>query len=147
MNETALLYNYLIVGAILFCLGLIGFVVRRNMIVTFLCAEMMLQGVSLSFVAWGRFHNDWSGQVMVLFIISVAACEAGIALALILVLFAKSGKLDMAFWQDLREEGQPAFVDQRVPEERAEDQVWPKLTPAGVEPPEDVEEQSHRSRI
>ena len=91
MNETALLYNYLIVGAILFCLGLIGFVVRRNMIVTFLCAEMMLQGVSLSFVAWGRFHNDWSGQVMVLFIISVAACEAGIALALILVLFAKSG--------------------------------------------------------
>ena len=147
MNETSLLYNYLIVGAILFCLGMAGFIVRRNMIVTFLCAEMMLQGVSLSFVAWGRYHNDWSGQMMVLFIISIAACEAGIALALILVLYAKTGKLDMASWQDLREEGAPAFVDQCVPEERADDRVWPTLTPAGIEPPEDVEETSHRSQI
>ncbi len=46
MNETALLHNYLTVGAILFGLGLIGFLARRNMIVMFLCAEMMLQGVS-----------------------------------------------------------------------------------------------------
>ena len=47
----------------------------------------MLQGVSLSLVAWGRYHNDWGGQMLVLFIIAVAACEAAIALALILMLF------------------------------------------------------------
>ena len=48
MNELSLLYNYLMVGAILFVLGLVGFITRRNMIVMFLCAEMMLQGVSLT---------------------------------------------------------------------------------------------------
>lgn len=92
MHELALLQNYLIVGGILFAIGLIGFLVRRNMIVMFLSAEMMLQGVSVSLVAWGRFHNDWGGQSLTLFIIAVAACEAGIALALILSLAYRSHK-------------------------------------------------------
>jgi NADH-quinone oxidoreductase subunit K len=147
MNETALLTNYLAVGGILFVLGLIGFLTRRNMIVMFLCAEMMLQGVSLSLVAWGRYHNDWGGQILTVFIIAVAACEAGIAMALILMLAAKSGKLDSTYWQDLRESGQPAYVDQHVPEERVEDRVWPHLTPAGREPAHDLEEATHRRRV
>jgi NADH-quinone oxidoreductase subunit K len=145
--ELALLQNYLVVGALLFGVGLIGFVVRRNMIVMFLCAEMMLQGVSVSFVAWSRFHNDWGGQVLVIFIITVAACEAGIALALVLMLFHKSGRLDIAFWQDMREEGQQPFVDRAVPEEREPSRIWPTLTPAGVQPEVDREEQLHRSRV
>lgn len=147
MNEAALLQNYLIVGGLLFGIGLIGFVVRRNMIVMFLCAEMMLQGVSVTAIAFGRYHNDWGGQMLVIFIIAVAAAEAGIALALVLMLFHKSGTLDMAFWQDMREDGQPAFVDRGVPEERAEDRVWPTLSPAGVEPEVDQEEQLHRSNV
>jgi NADH-quinone oxidoreductase subunit K len=147
MNEISVLYNHLAVGAILFALGLIGFLTRRNMIIMFLCAEMMLQGVSVSFVAWGRYHNDWGGQLMVIFIITVAACEAGIAMALILMLAQKSGKLDSMVWQDLREPGQPAIVDQAVPEEREADRVWPSLTPAGLEPPTNPEEVSHRSRV
>jgi NADH-quinone oxidoreductase subunit K len=147
MNETALLYNYLLVGAALFALGLIGFVVRRNMIVMFLCAEMMLQGVSISLVAWGRFHHDLGGQMLVIFIITVAACEAGIALALVLMLVQKSGTLDVAFWQDLREEGQPPFVDHEVPEEREEDKVWPHLTVAGIQPKVNEEDATHRSRV
>jgi NADH-quinone oxidoreductase subunit K len=147
MNELALLQNYLIIGGLLFAIGLIGFLVRRNVIVMFLCAEMMLQGISVSLVAWGRFHNDWGGQMLVLFIIVVAACEAGIALALILVLAQRSGKLDIAIWQDLREEGQPPFVDQRIPEEREKERVWPQLTPAGIQPEVDEEEQLHRSRV
>ena len=134
MNELSLLYNYLMVGAILFALGLVGFLTRRNLIVMFLCAEMMLQGVSLSLIGFGRFHGDWGGQMLVIFIITVAACEAGIALALILMLAQRAGKLDSAVWQDLREEGQPAYVDRRVPEEIAEDHIWPTLTPAGREP-------------
>lgn len=147
MNEVSLLYNYLLVGAILFVLGLVGFLVRRNMIVMFLCAEMMLQGVSLTLIGFGRYHADWGGQMLVIFIITVAACEAGIAMALILMLAQRSGKLDATVWQDLREEGLPAFVDQHIPEERDEDQVWPTLTPAGRRPEIDLEELSHRSRV
>src|SRR3954465_2979194 len=143
MNEAALLYNYLTIGGLLFALGLIGFLVRRNMIVMFLCAEMMLQGVSINLIGWGRCHGSqglagvWGGQMLVIFINTIAACEAGIAMVLILMLARKSGKLDSAAWQDLREEGVPAFIDQQVPEERTEDHVWPHLTPAGIEPPRD----------
>ena len=139
--------NFLVIGALLFAIGLVGFIVRRNMIVMFLCAEMMLQGISLSAVAFGRYHNHWGGQMLVIFIIAVAAAEASIALALILMVFHKSGTLDIAFWQDMREGGQPAFVDHRVPEEQAEDRLWPTLTPAGVEPEVDEDEQLHRSKV
>src|SRR5437868_14106577 len=109
MDELVLLENYLVVGGLLFGIGLIGFLSRRNMIVMFLCAEMMLQGVSVSLVAWGRYHGDWGGQMLVIFIITVAACEAAIALALVLMLFKKTGRLDATVWQDLREAGQPAY--------------------------------------
>jgi len=113
----------------------------------FLCAEMMLQGVSLSLIGFGRFHHDFGGQMLVIFIITVAACEAGIAMALILMLAQRAGKLDSAIWQDLREEGQPAYVDRRVPEERTEDHVWPTLTAAGREPVPDLDEATHRSKV
>ncbi|MDX1947393.1 MAG: NADH-quinone oxidoreductase subunit NuoK [Pirellulaceae bacterium] len=147
MNDLSLLYNYLLVGAILFVLGMVGFLVRRNMIVMFLCAEMMLQGISLSLVAFGRYHGNLGGQMLVIFIITVAACEAAIAMALILMLARRSGRLDAAAWQDLREESQPPFVDQGVPEERDEEPVWPHLTPAGVAPPPNLSEQLHRPRV
>jgi NADH-quinone oxidoreductase subunit K len=146
-DDVALLQNYLVIGAILFALGLIGFIVRRNMIVMFLCAEMMLQGVSLSLVAWGHYHNDLGGQMLVIFIIAVAACEAGIGLALILMLFKQSGGLDIVFWQNEREDNRTAYIDRRIPEEKAEEQIWPTLTPAGVRPDVDEEEQLHRSRV
>ena len=84
---------------------------------------------------------------MVIFIIAVAACEAGIALALIVVLCQRGGSLDIVLWQQLREEGQPAYVDREVPEERVIRPEWPKLTPAGVEPDADVEELTHRSHV
>jgi len=147
MNEASLVHNYLIVGGLLFGIGLIGFLVRRNLIVMFLSAEMMLQGISVSAIALGRFHNDWGGQMLVIFIIAVAAAEAGIALALILMLFHKSGTLDMAFWQDMREDGQPAFVDHFVPTEQTEDRAWPTLTPAGLEPKVDENEELYRSKV
>ena len=159
MNEVSLLYNYLLVGGLLFVLGMIGFLVRRNMIVMFLCAEMMLQGVSLSLIGFGRYHaslvenvpsslsGPWGGQMLVIFIITVAACEAGIALVLILMLARRSGTLDATVWQDLREEGLPAYVDTEVPEERTSDRVWPVLTPAGRRPEIDLEELSHRNQV
>ena len=147
MNEVVLLQNYLLVGGLLFAIGLMGFLVRRNMIVVFLCAEMMLQGVSISLVAWSRYHMDWGGQMLVIFIIAVAACEAAIALALVLMLYRQSGTLDLAFWQDTREEGTAPHVDRNIPEEQETDRVWPTLTPAGHEPERDPERELYRPRV
>jgi NADH-quinone oxidoreductase subunit K len=147
MNEAALLENYLLVGGVLFAVGMVGVAVRRNLIVVFLCVEMMLQGVSLSLVAWGRYHNDWGGQTLVLFILAVAACEAAIALALFLALFRQRGSLDVTLWQRLREDDQPPHVDREVPEPISQSPQWPKLTPAGVEPRSDPEKELHRSHV
>jgi hypothetical protein len=63
------------------------------------------------------------------------------------MLFHRSGKLDIAFWQEMREDGQPAYVDREIPEEREEDKVWPTLTPAGRLPSRDPEIDLHRSRV
>jgi NADH-quinone oxidoreductase subunit K len=146
--ESALLANYLIVGALLFGIGLIGFLSRRNMIVMFLAVEMMLQGVSLSLAAWGRFHNDFGGQMLVIFIIAVAASEAAIALALVLMLFQRRGSLDIAPWHALREEVAPPYVDRELPEEPpVEAPAWPKLTPAGRTPATPPDQTDHRSHV
>lgn len=147
-QELALLQNYLFVGAFLFGIGLIGFLSRRNMIVMFLSLEMMLQGVSVNLVAWSRFHNDWSGQMLVIFMVAVAACEAALALALILMLFRRNEKLDIAAWSAIREADQEGFVDRELPEEPAESRPeWPRLPPAGVAPRVSPEETDYRSHV
>lgn len=146
--EIALLHNYLIIGALLFGIGLIGFLTRRNMIVMFLCAEMMLQGVSVSLVAWGRFYNDLSGQVLVVFIITVAACEAAIALALILMLYYRRESLDIALWHELREADQPPFVDHELPEKPGEEKpAWPTLPLAGQRPEVPRQDTEYRPHV
>jgi NADH-quinone oxidoreductase subunit K len=146
--EIALLNNYLVVGAVLFGIGLIGFVSRRNMIVMFLAAEMMLQGVSLSLVAWSRFHNNFEGQVLVIFIIAIAACEAAIALALVVSLFQRRGQLDIAEWQALREANQRPHYDKPLIEEEDErPEAWPRLSPAGVAPDVPPEKTDYRPGV
>jgi NADH-quinone oxidoreductase subunit K len=146
--EIALLNNYLIVGALLFGIGLIGFFSRRNMIVMFLAVEMMLQGVSLSLVAWSRYHNNFGGQMLVIFIIAVAACEAAIVLALVTALFQNRGQLDIAAWQGLREANQPAYEDRPLGEELEEEPVaWPHLAPAGVAPEVPPEKTDYRPKV
>jgi NADH-quinone oxidoreductase subunit K len=148
VSEVALLQNYLVVGALLFGIGMIGFLSRRNMIVMVLAAEMMLQGVSLSLVAWGRFHNDFGGQMLVIFIIAVAACEAAILLALVLMLYRRTGKLDIAVWGQLREENQPPLDEPDLPEPSTEpSEPWPTLTTAGVDPKLKPEQTDHRPNV
>ncbi|MBN2580118.1 MAG: NADH-quinone oxidoreductase subunit NuoK [Pirellulales bacterium] len=133
--ELALLHNLLLVGAALFGVGLVGFLCRRNLIVMFLAAEMMLQGVSVSLAAWSRYRNDFGGQVLVIFIIAVAACEAAVALALVTALFRRRGDLDVAVWDRLREANQPPFTEAPLPEQPgAAGESWPTLPPAGVAP-------------
>ncbi len=147
MHDMAVLHSFLLVGALLFGIGMIGFLSRRNMIVMFISVEMMLQGVSLSFVAWGRYHNDWGGQILVIFILAVAACEAALALVLVLMLFQQAGDLDITFWQKVREAGQPMFLDEKTIEPTPPEKEWPHLAPAGVEPEHDPEETTHRSHV
>lgn len=147
MAEVPLLHNMLLVGGVVFAIGLVGFLSRRNLIIMFLAAEMMLQGIAVSLVAWSRYHNDWGGQMLVVFIITVAACEAAIALALILVLYHQSGNLDIAWWHGMRESNQPAYVDQELPALDEQPEVWPTLTPAGIEPEHRPEETKFRAHV
>lgn len=149
MNDFVTLCQHtMLVGAALFALGMFGFLIRRNLIIMFLCVEMMLQGVSLTWVAAGAYHNQWNGQVMVILIIAVAACEAGIGLALVMMLYHRKGSLDILSWQGLREEGQGPTIDHFIPESEPSDEPhWPTLTPAGVAPQTNQEEQLHRSHV
>jgi NADH-quinone oxidoreductase subunit K len=134
------LENYLAVGAILFVLGAVGFLTRRNLIVLFLSAEMMLQGVTLNLVAFARDRGNLHGQVFTLFILTVAACEAGVALALILMLYRTRRSLDVSVWQDLREASQEPTVDtEPLPPPPAEPPM-PTLPPAGRVPVRPTEE-------
>ena len=92
------LWHYLVVAAILFGIGLVGFLTRRNLITMFLCAELMLQGVVINLLAFGRFQGTLNGQVIGLFVITVAACEAGLAMALFLMLYKRGKTLDSGDW-------------------------------------------------
>jgi len=125
---------YLAVGAGLFALGLIGFLARRNLIIMFLSSEMMLQGVALNFVAFSRHHGNMHGQVFTLFVITVAACEAGIALALFLMLYRRTKSLDVSAWQELREQGLEPMADTEPFPAPPPEAPLPKLPTAGVEP-------------
>jgi NADH-quinone oxidoreductase subunit K len=128
------LHHYLVVGAVLFALGMIGFLARRNLIVMFLSAEMMLQGVALNLVAFARYRSNLQGQSFVLFILTVAACEAGIALALVLTLYRSRHTLDVSAWQDLREANLEPTIDEEPLPAEPEAPPEPRLTPAGIEP-------------
>lgn len=128
------LESYLLVGALLFILGMIGFISRRNMILMFLSAETMLQGVAINLAAFARYHGNLAGQVLTMFILTVAACEAAIALAMIVMLFKSKGSLDVSVWQDLREPEQDPIVDDEPLPPSPKPEAMPRLTPAGPEP-------------
>ena len=81
------LSHYLIVSAVLFALGAAGVFLRRNLITILLSIEIMLNAVNLTFVAFGRFAADVDGQIIVFFVMTVAAAEAAVGLALIIALF------------------------------------------------------------
>ena len=83
------LEHYLVVSALLFCLGVLGVIMRRNLIVMYMSLELMLNAANLALVAFSRFNNDLNGQVMVFFIITVAAAEVAVGLALIVALYRK----------------------------------------------------------
>ena len=83
------LEHYLVVSMLLFCLGLIGVIVRRNVLVIYMSLELMLNAANLALVAFSRFTNNLDGQVFVFFTITVAAAEVAVGLALIVALYRK----------------------------------------------------------
>lgn len=83
------LEHYLIVSAALFCLGLLGVLLRRNLLIIYMGLELMLNAGNLALVAFSRHSNNLDGQVMVFFIITVAAAEVAVGLALIVALYRK----------------------------------------------------------
>ena len=89
------LNSYLIVSAVLFAIGTIGVLTRKNVIVIFMCIELMLNAVNLTFVAFSRHLGNLDGQVFVFFIMTVAAAEAAVGLALIIAFFNNKESIDV----------------------------------------------------
>jgi len=100
MNATS---AYVSVGALLFAIGMVGFLSRRNLIIMFLATEVMFQGIILNLVGFEMMHMHLTGQTFALFLLVIAAVEAGLALALVVLLFRRSGTLDAQAWQSLRD--------------------------------------------
>ena len=134
MNQVHVLTNYLVLGAVLFALGSVGFLVRRNLIIMFLSVEMMLQGVALNLVAFGRHHENYQGQSFTIFVLTIAACEAAIAMALFVVLYQRHKTLDVQSWSKLSEEAAGTVHPTESAPAVAAPVELPHLTPAGHEP-------------
>jgi NADH-quinone oxidoreductase subunit K len=103
-----MLMAYLLVGAMFFTLGLVGFVTRRNLIIMFLCTELMFQGIVVNLVGFSRYPLTGEiaveGQAFGLFLLSIAAAEAALALALVVLLYRYRGSLDSNTWTFLRDD-------------------------------------------
>jgi NADH-quinone oxidoreductase subunit K len=101
LDQTGLIH-FLVVGAVMFTIGMIGFITRRNLILMFLCTELMFQGVVINLVAFGAYHGNFAGQAFTIFVLVIAAAEASLALGLIVLLFRHKATLDADAWRELK---------------------------------------------
>lgn len=89
------LHSYLIVSAILFSIGTVGVLIRKNAIVMFMCIEMMLNAVNLTFIAMSKYLGNIDGQIFVFFVMTVAAAEAAVGLALMIAFFNNKESIEV----------------------------------------------------
>ncbi len=89
------LQHYLVLSAILFALGIVGVMFRRNLIVILMSLDLMLNAVNLTFIAFARYLDSVEGQIFVLFIMVVAAAEVAVGLAIAVAIFRESGSIDI----------------------------------------------------
>lgn len=94
--------EFLVVGAMLFAMGLVGFLARRNLIIIFLSTEVMFQGVVLTAVAFSRMTGNLEGQLYALFLLVIAAVEASLALGIVVLLYRRKGTLDSEVWSMMK---------------------------------------------
>ncbi|MBX3033630.1 MAG: NADH-quinone oxidoreductase subunit NuoK [Bdellovibrionaceae bacterium] len=99
---TITLQHYLVLSAALFMIGLTGVLLRRNVIVIMMCIELMLNAVNLSFIAFSKFSGRIDGQIMVFFVLTIAAAEAAVGLALIVCIFKRFREVNIRFFEHLK---------------------------------------------
>ncbi len=100
--QTITIHHYLILSAILFALGLVGMVVRKNLLVVFMSLEVLMNSVNLSFVAFARYYLKMDGHVVALIVMAIAAVEAAIGLGLVLAFFRNRQSVSVADLRTLR---------------------------------------------
>ncbi len=96
------LNHYLVLSAILFSLGMAGVLLRRNLIVLLMSVELMLNAVNISFVAFSKYTGKIDGQVMVFFVMTIAAAEAAVGLALAVSIFKRFKEVNIRFFEHLK---------------------------------------------
>jgi len=96
------LNHYLALSAVLFSLGMIGVLMRKNVLVILMSIEVMLNAVNLAFVAFSNYRGDLHGQIMVFFVMTIAAAEAGVGLALAVMIYRKFKEINIRFFEQLR---------------------------------------------
>jgi NADH-quinone oxidoreductase subunit K len=131
---TPITIQTLLIAAGLFSIGLIGFLVRKNIILMFLSVELMLAGVATNFIAFGAHHGNPQGQLFAVLILTVASCEAAMALALVVALYRRNPTLNIFAWSRLHEVESDQVKEQLTGEVADEEIIHPKLTPAGNDP-------------
>lgn len=96
------LNHYLLLSALLFTLGILGVLLRKNVIVILMSIELMLNAVNLTFIAFSRYAGNIDGQVMVFFVMTIAAAEAAVGLALAVTIFKRFREVNIRFFEQLR---------------------------------------------
>jgi len=96
------LNHYLVLSALLFATGMAGVLLRRNAIVIFMSIELMLNAVNISFVAFSKYGNLIEGQIMVFFVMTIAAAEAAVGLALLVSIFKRFKEVNIRYFEHLR---------------------------------------------
>jgi NADH-quinone oxidoreductase subunit K len=94
--------HYLMLSSVLFSIGMIGVLLRRNAIVLLMSIELMLNAVNISFVAFSHFGNKTEGQIMVFFVMTIAAAEAAVGLALAVSIFKRFKEVNIRFFEHLK---------------------------------------------
>ena len=93
--DDLLLNQFLLLGAILFCVGVYGVIARKNTVLVLMSIELILNAVNINLLAFGAMHGDVAGAVFALFIIAVAAAEVGVGLAMVLIIYRNRSSVDL----------------------------------------------------
>jgi NADH-quinone oxidoreductase subunit K len=93
---------YILLSTMLFCIGVLGVMFRRNAIIIFMCIELMLNAVNLLLVAFSAYRGDSAGQVFVFFIMAVAAAEVAVGLAILMMIYRNTGTTDVNYLSKLK---------------------------------------------
>jgi NAD(P)H-quinone oxidoreductase subunit 4L len=100
--DDLLLNQFLLLGAVLFCIGVYGVIVRRNAVLVLMSIELVLNSVNINLVAFGAMHGSATGAVFALFIIAIAAAEVGVGLAIVLLIYRNRSSVDLDDMAELK---------------------------------------------